>query len=172
MKAQAIRLLAVCMVSAFALSSCFNYSFTGIAIPADVRTVYIPFFADNSGSGLSSLAEDLNEALVNRFVNQSRLNLSSNAADADIVLDGTIVSYRNRPFSVSGERQTDLNRVEITVRSSFKYRQETDPEWERSFNGVFEFDPNEDPIDGERVAALEALQQISRNMFNDALGDW
>ncbi len=154
------------------LTSCFSYSFTGVTIPSDVRTIYIPFFPDNSGSGLGFLSEDLSEALVNRFVNQSRLRLSSNPNEADIVLDGTIINYRNRPFSVAGEQRTDLNRVEVTVRASFKYRTEEEPEWDRSFNGVFEFDPNEDPIDGEREAALEAMERIARNMFNDALGDW
>lgn len=154
------------------LTSCLSYSFTGVSIPSNVNTIYIPFFPDNSNSGLGFLSEDLNEALVSRFVNQSRLRLSSNPNEADIVLDGTIINYRNRPFSVAGEQRTDLNRVEITVRASFKYRTEDDAEWDRSFNGVFEFDPNEDPIDGEREAAFEAMERIARNMFNDALGDW
>lgn len=166
-----IRLLFVALAGMM-LTSCFSYSFTGVSIPSDVRTVHIPFFPDNSNSGLSFLSEDLNEALVERFVNQSRLRLSSDPDEADIVLDGSIINYRNRPFSVPGETRTDLNRVEVTVRANFKYRTETEPEWDRSFNGVFEFDPNEDPIDGEREAALEAMQSIARNMFNDALGDW
>ncbi len=167
-----LRVLIWVMVLPAGLTSCLSYSFTGVSIPSDVSTIYIPFFADNSSSGLGFLSEDLNEALVNRFVNQSRLRLSSNPNEADIVLDGTIINYRNRPFSVAGEQRTDLNRVEVTVRASFKYRTEDEPEWDRSFNGVFEFDPNENPIDGEREAALEAMQRIARNMFNDALGAW
>ncbi|AXJ00823.1 Lipopolysaccharide-assembly [Cyclonatronum proteinivorum] len=154
------------------LAGCFTYSFTGVSIPSEVRTVYIPFFPDNSNSGLGFLSEDLNEALINRFVNQSRLRLSSNPDEADIFFEGTITNYRNRPFSVSGDDRTDLNRVEITVRATYQFQDRDEPEWTRNFNGVFEFDPNEDPIDGEREAALEAMQTIARNMFNDALGSW
>ncbi|MCH8567374.1 MAG: LPS assembly lipoprotein LptE [Balneolales bacterium] len=162
----------VLIMLAFFTSSCFNYSFTGVSIPSDVRTIYIPFFPDNASSGLSFLSDDLNEALVNRFVNQSRLSLSSSPEDADITLEGTIISYRNRPFSVTGEQQTGLNQVDITVRATFKYRTEPEPEWNRTFNGVFEFDPNEDPIEGEREAAFQAMERIARNMFNDALSSW
>jgi hypothetical protein len=168
-----VNLIAVLLIaSLMTLSGCIRYSFTGVAIPADVRTIYIPFFPDNSTSGLAFLSDDLNEALINRFVNQSRLQLTSNADEADAVLDGRIVNYRNSPFSVAGDQRATLNRVDITVRASFKYRTEERPEWDKSFNGVAEFDPNEDPIDGERNAVLEAMGRVAQNMFNDALGSW
>lgn len=154
------------------LGGCIRYSFTGVSIPSDVRTVYIPFFADNSASGLAFLSDDLNEALLNRFVNQSRLNLTNNPDEADAKLEGRIINYRNSPFSVAGDQRATLNRVEITVRASFKYKNEERPEWDKNFNGVAEFDPNEDPIDGERNAVLEAMERVAQNMFNDALGSW
>lgn len=154
------------------LSGCVRYSFTGVSIPDDVTTIYIPFFADRSNSGLSYLSDELNEALVNRFVNQSRLRLASSAETADVVIDGTITGYSNRPFSIAGDQEADLNRVEITVRASYKYTSEESPVWDKSFNGNFEYDPNVDPIEGEREAALQALSRIAGNMFNDALGQW
>jgi len=154
------------------LAGCFRYSFTGVAIPPDVRTIYIPFFPDNSASGLSFLSDDLNEALVNRFVNQSRLNLINDVEVADAVIDGRIISYRNSPFSVAGDQRATLNRVDISVRASFKYSREDKPEWDKTFNGVAEFDPTLDPIEGERNAVTQALERIAQNMFNDALGSW
>lgn len=156
----------------FILSSCFRYSFSGVAIPPDIRTIYIPFFPDNSTSGLSFLSDDLNEALINRFVNQSRLNLINDAELADAIIDGRIISYRNNPFSVAGDQRATLNRVDISVRASFKYNREDKAEWDKTFNGVAEFDPTIDPIDGERNAVLQALERIAQNMFNDALGSW
>ncbi|MCA1802363.1 MAG: LPS assembly lipoprotein LptE [Rhodothermaceae bacterium] len=154
------------------LTGCVRYSFSGVSIPSDVTTIYIPFFADRSNSGLSYLSDELNEALVNRFVNQSRLRLASSAETADVVIDGTITGYSNRPFSIAGDQQADLNRVEITVRASYKYTSEEQPVWDKGFNGNFEYDPNVDPIEGEREAALQALSRIAGNMFNDALGQW
>ena len=149
-----------------------SYSFSGVSIPSEVRTIYIPFFPDNASSGLSFLSDDLNEALISRFVNQSRLQLSSERDEADALLEGSISGYSNEPFSITGEEQVGLNQVEIRVRASFKYQREDAPEWERSFSGTAEFDPNEDPIEGEREAAAAAMEQIARNMFNDALSAW
>ncbi|MEX0994570.1 MAG: LptE family protein [Balneolaceae bacterium] len=163
----------LCIVCIFVLSAgCVQYSFTGTSIPSDVRTIYIPFFADRSSGGIGDLNDRLNRALINRFVNQSRLSLSSSAENADAVIDGTIQGYRNQAFSVGGDEQANLNQVQITVRASFKYARDDNPLWEKSFSGNGTYDVLENPVDGEVDAAEEAMQQIANNMFNDAVGNW
>ena len=153
-------------------SSCLRYSFTGVSIPEGVNTIYIPFFPDQSNSGLSDLSDRLNRALIDRFVNQSRLSLSNNENEADAVLDGVILTYSNRPFSVAGSEEATQNQVVVTVRATFTYQDDEGALWNKSFNGNFTFDPNVDPIEGERDAADQALQQIANNMFNDAVSNW
>lgn len=153
-------------------TGCLRYSFTGTTIPEGVNTIYIPFFADQSNSGLGDLSDRLNRALIERFVNQSRLQLANNESDADAVLDGVIITYSNRPFSVAGNEDATQNQVMISVRASFQYSSEEGQLWNKNFNGNFTFDPNEDPIEGERDAADQALQQIANNMFNDAVSSW
>lgn len=154
------------------LSSCIRYSFSGVALAENVRTIHIPFFPDQSGSGLTDLSDQLNLALVNRFVNQTRLRLSNDAETADIVMEGSITGYRNAPFVIGGNQQTTLNRVTVTVRASFKYRTEDRVRWNRSFSATGDFDPSVDPITGEQSAAAEAMDKIAQNMFNDSVGRW
>ncbi len=154
------------------LPGCLRYSFTGVSIPSDVRTVYIPFFPDQSGSGLGDLSDQLNEALVNRFVNQSRLNLTNNSGDADMRIEGEIRGYSNEPFSVADDRRTELNRVRIQVRGELRFKDEDSAKWDKTFTGTFEYDPNENGADAEINAAFEALQDVADDMFNDAFGDW
>ena len=153
-------------------SNCLRYSFTGTSIPDGVNAVYIPFFPDQSNSGLGDLSDRLNEALVERFINQSRLQLANSEGDADAVLDGTIVSYSNRPFSITGDETADQNQVRISVRGSFLYKTDEEPIWDKSFEGTFTFDPTEDPINGEQEATDQVLEQIADNMFNDAVSSW
>ncbi|MEX0779150.1 MAG: LptE family protein [Balneolales bacterium] len=160
------------MLLIFAMSGCLQYSFTGISIPSNVRTVYISYFVDESGSGMGDLGDILNETLIDRFVNQSRLRLSGNPEDADIIFEGRITGYSNQPYTVGGDDRAELNQVQISVNSSFRYTEEEEPEWDKSFSGSFQYDPNVDPIDGENNAAQEALNRVADNMFNDALGDW
>lgn len=162
----------IALSAAFMFSGCLRYSFTGASIPAGVNTIYIPFFPDQSNSGLGDLSDRLNQILINRFVNQSGLQLANNEAEADAVLDGVITSYSNRPFSISGNEQANENQVSITVQASFNYTAEDSPEWDKSFNGSFSYDPSVDPIEGESTAANGALEQIANNMFNDAVSNW
>lgn len=153
-------------------SGCMKYSFTGASIPPGVNTIYIPFFPDQSNSGLGDLSNRMNEVLINRFINQSRLQLANNEADADAVLDGVITSYSNRPFSIGGNEQSNQNEVSITVRATFKYATENEPEWSTSFTGKNTYDPSDDPINGENGAATRALEQVANNMFSDAVSNW
>lgn len=153
-------------------SSCLRYSFTGTSIPEGVNTIFIPFFPDQSQSGLGDLSQRLNDALIERFVDQSSLQLANSESEADAVLSGTITAYSNRPFSITGSEQADQNQVRISVQASFKYAQDEQPLYNKTFNGNFTFDPTEDPINGERDAANGALQQVANNIFNDAVTNW
>jgi len=156
----------------FLLSGCFRYSFTGTSIPDDVNSIYIPFFANQSSSGIGNLSDRLNQALLDRFINQTRLQLANSRAQADAVLEGSIVRYTNKPFSITGEQQTSQNEVTINVRATFQYTNKEQAEWSKSFSGSGTFDTNENPIEGEENAADEALSRIANNMFNDAVSGW
>lgn len=159
-------------ISGLMLGGCLRYSFTGASIPDGVETIYIPFFPDQSNSGLGDLSNRLNEVLINRFVNQSSLGLANSEADADVVLDGVITSYSNRPFTISDDERATQNEVTITVRATYAYADQEEPEWNNTFSGKFTYDPAEDPIEGENQAANSALEQIANNMFNDAVSNW
>ena len=154
------------------VSGCITYSFTGTSIPSDVNNIYIPFFPDRSQSGLGDLSDRLNRALINRFVNQSRLSLSNDETNADAFVEGAIQSYINRPFSIAGDQQANFNEVQITVRASFQYAKDDEPLWTKSFTGSATYDVLANPVEGEIEAASAALQQISNNMFNDAVSSW
>lgn len=164
--------LLLLLVILLATNGCFRYGFTGTSIPDGVNSVYIPFFADQSSSGVSNLSDRLNQSLIDRFINQTRLQLANSRGTADAVLEGAIVSYENEVFSITGEDQTSLNEVTIRVNATFQYVSEDEAEWNKSFSGSDTYDTNENPIEGEANAAEQALNQIADNMFNDAVSGW
>lgn len=168
----ALRNLPLFLIVLVMLTGCFRYSFTGTSIPENVNTVFIPFFPDQSSSGLSELSDLLNQALIDRFINQSRLQLASDESSADAILTGVITGYINRPFSVGGDQQANQNEVLVTVNATFRYRTSDEPVYNKPFTGTFRFDPLTDPANGERDAANEALLQISDNVFNEAVSSW
>ncbi|MGM0506524.1 MAG: LPS assembly lipoprotein LptE [Bacteroidota bacterium] len=154
------------------VGGCVSYSFTGASIPSDVRTVHIPFFDDQSGGGVADLSDQLNRALIQRFVNQSRLSQTGEQQGADAWVEGQIVSYQIRSSSIGGDQQANLNEVTITVRAVFQYADEDEPLYSKNFSGSGTYDVQESPVDGETAAAAQALQQIANNMFNDAVSNW
>ncbi len=154
------------------MSGCVRYSFTGTSIPADVSTIYIPFFPDRSSSGLGVLSDELYSKLVNRFVRQSRLTLAGSEQDADAWIRGEIISYRNQAFTVTGDEQTSLNQVQITVRASFQYASEEKVVWNSTVSGTATYDVLNNPVDGEFEAIDEALEQIVNTMFTNSVSQW
>ncbi|MGM0588631.1 MAG: LptE family protein [Bacteroidota bacterium] len=160
------------VVISLSMGGCFSYSFTGTSIPPDVETIYIPFFPDQSNSGLGTLSDQLNRSLIDRFVNQSRLKLANDGTSADAILEGQIVRYTDQPFTLGGDQTAEQNRVTIIVQATFQYTDEERPLWDKRFEGYGDYDPNENPIDGEQAAAETALEMITRNMFNDSMGQW
>lgn len=160
------------ILTSMMLTGCFHYGFTGTSIPEDVNSVYIPFFADQSSGGINNLSDKLNESLVDRFINKTRLQLANNRAGADAVLEGSIRRYSNEAFSLTGDQQTSRNEVTISVQATYQYTNKDKAEWSSSFNGSATYDTNKDPIEGETNAANEALDQVANNMFNDAVSGW
>ena len=118
------------------------------------------------------MSDRLNRALVERFVNQSRLSLANDQETSDAFVEGSIQAYVNRPFSIGGDQQANRNEIQITVRATFQYASDEEPLWTKSFSGNATYDVLENPVEGELEAAETALQQIANNMFNDAVSNW
>lgn len=164
--------IGVLLLAGSMLHGCVRYSFTGASIPAEVETIYIPFFQDRSNSGVGNLSDLLYEQLLDRFVNQSRLQLADSPESADARLEGEIITYRNQAFSVGGDEQTTRNQVQIVVRARFQYASEPTPVWSSSVTGSATYDVLNDPVNGELDAIDEAVEQLAEAMFNNSVSQW
>jgi hypothetical protein len=99
--------------------SCGFYTFSGSTLPAHLKTVDIPLFANQSL--MPGVAEELTEALTTRIVTMNLLRISSSRGDATI--RGKVVDYSNVPrtYGTSGARQVTVSEyvVHITVEVEF-----------------------------------------------------
>lgn len=161
-------LLAVLLVC----SSCLTYSFTGVSIPENVRTVHFPLFPDQSPSGQSTLPDALNDALLDQFVNQSRLRFNPDKDAADAILEGRITGYTTKLAIIGGSGAANLSELTITIEATFLFADEAKPVFSKNFTATAQFDPNTNPIENERNAARQILTTIARNMFTDSLAKW
>jgi hypothetical protein len=160
------------MLLIIGMTGCVKYSFTGASIPSEVETLFIPFFDDRSGSSVGSLNQWLYDECFNEFINRSRLRLANSPEEADATLEGVILSYTNLPFSVSGEETAERNEVTIRVQATMRFEGEDDPIFSSTLTGTATFDIVNNPIDGEREAAQDAINQIAEAMFTQSVSQW
>ena len=168
------RLAAVCWVLvplASVLGACGVYSFSGATIPAQLETVAVPLAEDRSTGGPPGLDRLLTDALVDRFVDRSRLTLETDEGAADAVVRATIERYAIAPVAVTDQNVAALNRVSLSVRVVVEDRVEDGELLARTFTASEDFAPAAG-LQGEADASATALDQIARDAFTAATSDW
>ena len=153
------------------MHGCSYYSFSGASIPAHLTTIAIPIAEDESTSPLTLLDESLTEFMIDRFVRQTRLTLTEDETDADILLTAQITRYNNAPTSVTGQERAQYNRITISVTAQYANQVDGDV-LERTFSGFDDYDPLEGGLEAEEAAALAALENIADDLFTAATSNW
>lgn len=152
------------------LNGCAYYSFTGATIPQHISTVAIPLVEDLSSNPISDLGGSLTERLVQRFVGQTRLQLSTDEAQADALLTAEIQQYSVQPAAVGGANTATLNRLSITVSARYADQGEEQEIFQRSFSSSVEYDPTD--LASEEAAVNEVLDNIADDIFQAATSNW
>lgn len=162
--------LAACLLP-LALAACGVYSFSGASIPTRLETVAVLLAEDRATGGPPGLDRLLTDALVERFVDRSRLVLETDEGAADAVVASTIERYTVAPVAVTDQNVAALNRVTLAVRVVVRDRVEETDLLARTFTASEDFEPAAG-LQGEADAATTALEQIARDAFTAATSDW
>jgi hypothetical protein len=146
------------------------YSFTGTSVPPHLKTIAIPLFDDQSGSGKPGLRELLTNKLLEKFRQDNSLSITDKAS-ADAILEGTITSVLDQPqVLVVGETVTK-SRVTIIVKVTFQDLKMKKKMWDKQFSqwadytlggGSAEFD-----------ASISAVnEKLSEDILLEAVAGW
>ncbi len=152
------------------LGGCAYYSFTGASIPQHVETVAIPLVDDLSSSPITDLGGLLTQRLTDRFVGRTRLQLSTDEADADALLTAAIQRYDVQPSAVGGQNTATLNRLTIGVSATYLDQEENEEVVQRTFSSSVEYDPTD--LASEDEAVNEILDNIADDIFTAATSVW
>lgn len=157
----------VLLVQACALR--FNFHGGGSVNP-DLETLSVEIFSNEAQIIVPYLSQEVTQQIQDRFLNQSRLTLTSGAAD--IVLSGAITRYTVLPVAISGTDQAAQNRLTIALRVKFENNVEPNDSWEQTFNSFVDFDASEDFSSIERERIDEVLEQLTQDIFTKSIGKW
>jgi len=100
--------IAILFVFVMALSGCkINYTFTGASISPDIKTVSIQYFPNQAPLVQPQLSSEFTEALKDKFVRQTSLELVNGVGDLNF--EGVITGYDTKPQAIHKKQQLKID---------------------------------------------------------------
>ncbi|MBO5108141.1 MAG: LptE family protein [Bacteroidales bacterium] len=153
------------------LHSCGIYSFTGTSIQPDVKTVTINYFEYLAPKVNPSLSNQLTEALQEKFIRLTKLELVD--IDGDIEIAGAVTGYDVKASAITANEQAAQSRLTVNVKISFvnrKYPEESFPD--KSFSAYQDFDSSQSLDAVEATLCEDIVEQLCEDMFNATVAQW
>lgn len=162
---------AVAAVVVAAVSACtFKLSLSGASIPLGAKTVSIAYFPNNASMVAPILSPTLTEALQDRFMRQTKLQLVDSGGD--LAFEGEITNYSSTTASVSGDEYAVQNRLTITVKVRFTNTLEPQWNYNRTFSAFANYDSNNLLQEVEGTLIPEIVDMLVDDIFNAAVANW
>jgi hypothetical protein len=161
----------VLSVTALYVQSCGIYSFTGTSIQNDVNTITINYFEYTAMKVNPSLSNQLTEALQEKFLKLTRLELVDMDGDLEIV--GSVSGYDVKASAVTANEQAATSRLTVTVKVSFTNRKYPEDDFpDKSFSAYADFDAMTSLDAVESQLCEEIVEQLCDDIFNATVANW
>ncbi len=159
-------------IFAITIYSCkMKYSFTGASISPGTETVSISDFPNMAPLINPMLSITLTEALRNKFMSQTSLQLVQ--YNGDLKFEGTIIKYNTRPMNVqAGNDEAAQNRLTITVKVKFVNNIDPDSGFETTFSRYSDYSSDKSLEDVENALVEEIVNQLVDDIFNKSVVNW
>lgn len=170
---KAIAVLSAAAVAAVAmmLHSCGIYSFTGTSIQPDVKSVTINYFEYKALKVNPSLSNQLTEALQEKFIKLTRLELVDEEGDLEIT--GEVTGYDVKATAITANEEAAQNRLTVNVKISFTNRKYPEDDFpDKSFSAYADFDAMTSLDAVESQLCEEIVEQLCEDIFNATVANW
>ncbi|MBR1956382.1 MAG: LptE family protein [Bacteroidales bacterium] len=153
------------------LQSCGIYSFTGTSIQPDVKTVTINYFEYLAPKVNPSLSNDITQALQEKFIKLTKLELVD--IDGDLEIVGSVTGYDVKATAITANESAAMNRLTVNVKISFVNRKYPEEDFEnKSFSAYADFDANQSLDAVEASLCEEIIEKLCEDMFNATVANW
>ncbi|TAK57637.1 MAG: hypothetical protein EPO24_09655 [Bacteroidetes bacterium] len=156
-------IIAIC-----ALNGC--YSFTGASVSPHLKTIAIPLFDDQSGSGEPNLREQLTNKLQENFLQDNNFQLADRKS-SDALLEGTITSMPNEPAVLTQGETVTKNRITINLKVTYRDQKFKKQIWERNFSRYADYDISGGPS-AKQGAITAVLTQLAEDILLETVSGW
>ena len=161
----------VIVISVLAITGCsMSYSFTGASIPPDAKTVYVADFKNVAQLVNPTLANELTEALKDKFVGQTSLKLGDE--NADLYFEGTITSYGTQPVAIKSGDVAAQNRLTIGIKVKFVNNKDKTANFDTSFSRYEDYDSQNSLVEVEAELVKAIVESLVDDIFTKAVVNW
>ena len=158
------------IVIPFLIFGC-SYSFTGSSVPSHLKTIYIPFCIDNTGSGEPTLADDFTSKLIDQFISDNSLSVSDKPK-TDAMLDCTLNSIQDAPTVIQGGETVSMRRLTINARVIYKDYVLKKTVFDKQFSAYADYETSGDVSTDRSDAILSAVDLITEDILLAVVSDW
>lgn len=163
--------VAALAVTAFIVQSCGIYSFTGTSIQPDVKTVTINYFEYKALKVNPSLSNQITEALQEKFLRLTKLELVD--MDGDLEITGAVTGYDVKATAVTANEQAAMNRLTVNVKIAFTNRKYPEDDFpDKSFSAYADFDAMTALDAVEAELCEDIVEQLCDDIFNATVANW
>ena len=159
------------VTTALIVHSCGIYSFTGTPIQPDVKSVTIPYFEYKALKVNPALSNQLTEALQEKFIRLTRLELVDEEGDLEVI--GSVTGYDVKATAINASEQAAQNRLTVTVKVSFVNRKYPEENFDdKSFSAFADFDAMQQLDAVEATLCEEIVEKLCEDIFNGTVANW
>ena len=152
------------------VSSCGIYSFSGTSIQPDVKTITIPYVEYTALRVNPSLANDLTEALKEKYRKLTRLEEVD--VDGDLELVCTVTGYDVKATAVTANEMASQNRLTVTVKIEFSNKKYPEDDVSNNFSAYEDFDATMSLDAVESGLCETIIEKLVEDIFNATVAQW
>jgi outer membrane lipopolysaccharide assembly protein LptE/RlpB len=162
-------LMLLCL--ALVAAGCGIYSFSGTSIRPDVHTITIEPVLNNAMKVNPSLANNLSEALKDKF--KKLTSLEQVDMDGDLVLVVTVESYDVKAQGVAKDETPAQNRLTVTCKATFENIKHPEENFEKkSFAAYQDYDADLSLDEVEEALCDDIIETLVEDIFNASVAQW
>jgi hypothetical protein len=154
----------------YLVSSCGIYSFSGTSIQPDVKTITIPYVEYTALRVNPSLANDLTEALKEKY--RKLTSLEEVDVDGDLELVCTVTGYDVKATAVTANEMASQNRLTVTVKVEFSNKKYPEDDVSNNFSAYEDFDATLSLDAVESGLCETIIEKLVEDIFNATVAQW
>ncbi len=152
------------------LFGCGIYSFTGASLCPEDKTVSVKYFVNRAPLINPALSQEFTEMLKDKFSTQTVLDLTN--IDGDLQFEGEITGYSVKAMEIAKGQTAKTNRLTISVTVRFKSIYCPEKNFDKKFSRYADFPSEQSLTEVEAGLVNEIIEQISDDVFNEAVVNW